>query len=196
MKYFLDTEFVENGSTIDLLSIGIAAEDGRVFYRQNKDAKFKEASDWVWRNVFPHLTHFDMRGARSCSDGVKPMGSLGDRRSQCNGDCPWRSKSEIRDEVREFCNPDKFGKPEFWGYYSAYDWVAFCQLFGAMIHLPKGYPMFCRDLIQWTKDLGNPKLPDQGSSEHSALADALWNKDVWKFLSVISSPAMPGEERL
>ena len=29
MKYWLDTEFMEDGKTIDLLSIGIVREDGR-----------------------------------------------------------------------------------------------------------------------------------------------------------------------
>lgn len=32
MKYFLDTEFHEDGKTIDLISIGIVAEDGREYY--------------------------------------------------------------------------------------------------------------------------------------------------------------------
>jgi hypothetical protein len=29
MRYWLDTEFIEDGKTIDLISIGIVAEDGR-----------------------------------------------------------------------------------------------------------------------------------------------------------------------
>ncbi len=188
MKYFLDTEFIEDGVTIDLLSIALVAEDGRSLYFQNKNAKFKNAGDWVWRNVFPHLDHFDMRGQRSCLE--QTVGSLGDRKSFCSDiKCPWRSSSEIREEVLKFCNQEKYGKPEFWAYYGAYDWVAFCQLFGPMVALPKGFPMFCRDLIQWCKMLGNPKLPEQGESEHGALADAHWNKQVWDFLS--KQPAQP-----
>jgi len=184
VRYFLDSEFIEDGRTIDLLSIALVAEDGRKFYRQHKDAKFKEANDWVWRNVFPRLQHFDMRGDRNCQPSTKS--SMGDKASTCHADdCPWRSRSEIRDEILYFCNQEKYGKPEFWGYYSAYDWVAFCQLFGAMVALPKGYPMFCRDLIQWCKQLGNPELPKQGNDEHGALADALWNKAMWDFLRKI-----------
>lgn len=180
MKYFLDTEFIENGHTIDLLSIALVSDDGRSLYYQHKNAKFKDAGDWVWRNVFPRLNHFDMRGDRSC----QPLsGSLGDKSSTCAAsDCPWRSRWEIRDAVIQFCDQERFGKPEFWGYYSAYDWVAFCQLFGAMVSLPKGYPMFCRDLIQWCKMIGNPELP-KCPGEHGALADALWNKQVWEFLN-------------
>ena len=29
MRYFYDTEFIEDGTTIELVSIGVVAEDGR-----------------------------------------------------------------------------------------------------------------------------------------------------------------------
>jgi hypothetical protein len=32
MKYWMDTEFIERPYTIDLISIGLVAEDGREFY--------------------------------------------------------------------------------------------------------------------------------------------------------------------
>ena len=47
MKYYLDTEFHEykkNGiDTIELISIGIVAEDGREYYAISKDFNLKEA---------------------------------------------------------------------------------------------------------------------------------------------------------
>lgn len=52
-----------------------------------------------------------------------------------------------------------------------------------MIDLPKGFPMYCRDIKQWADDLGNPKLPEQASTEHNALADARWNREAWQFLA-------------
>lgn len=36
----------------------------------------------------------------------------------------------------------------FYAYYADYDWVVFCWLFGRMIDLPKGFPMYCIDLKQ------------------------------------------------
>lgn len=39
-------------------------------------------------------------------------------------------------------------KPEFYAYYADYDWVVFCWLFGSMMNLPKGFPMYCNDLKQ------------------------------------------------
>jgi hypothetical protein len=173
MKYFLDTEFIENGITIDLMSIGIVCEDGRTYYAQNHECKFEKASDWVWRNVFPSLTHFNMNGDRGCNQmekmGHEPLtGKCGDPT------CPWRYHWEIRNEVREFMSIEKFGKPEVWGYYADYDWVVFCQLFGTMMELPKGFPMYCRDLKQLCDSKGNPELPKASTcDDHNALSDAI-----------------------
>jgi hypothetical protein len=80
-------------------------------------------------------------------------------------------------------------KPEFWAYYADYDWVVFAQIFGTMMDLPKGWPMYCRDIKQECDRLGNPKLPEQKSTEHNALADARWNKDAFEFLQRHAAPA-------
>jgi len=182
-NYFLDTEFIEDGKTIDLISIALVCDDGRELYLQNAECNFANASDFVWRNVFPSLKDFDMRGTRSCNQ--QKMTSCSDKLTgKCYNtlECPWRLRFEIRDEVREFCNPEKYGKPVFWGYFADYDWVAFCQLFGTMMHLPKDFPMFCNDIKQLCNSRGNPSLPEQGKGEHNALADAKWNKQAYYFL--------------
>jgi len=158
MKYWYDTEFIEDGKTIDLISIGIVAEDGREYYAINIGCDFSHANQWVRDNVIAHL------------------GPLGNK-----------FKDNIRDDVLAFCDREKYGKPEFWGYYSAYDHVALCQLFGTMMELPKGWPMYTRDIKQLCDSLGNPKLPEQGKGEHHALADARWNRQAWEFLQGIAS---------
>ena len=38
--------------------------------------------------------------------------------------------------------------PIFVGYYSDYDWVLFCSLFGTILDLPDTYPKYCIDLKQ------------------------------------------------
>jgi hypothetical protein len=73
-------------------------------------------------------------------------------------------------------------EPEIWAYYADYDWVALCQLFGTMMQLPKGWPMYCRDIKQLADSVGNPNLPEQDSAEHFALHDAIWAKDTWHWL--------------
>lgn len=160
MKFFIDTEFMEDGSTIDLLSIALVSEDGKSFYAVNEEADHSKANDWVKWNVLPNLL----------------TGS------------PFLAKrSEIRERILWFIAPSK---PEFWGYYADYDWVVFCQLFGKMIDLPKGYPMYCMDLKQWCDMLGNPKLPEQGKGEHHALADARWNHIAWDYLHSLDYKAL------
>lgn len=54
MKMWFDTEFIEDGHTIELISIGVVSEDGRSLYREFHFDEAK-ASDWVRKNVFPHL---------------------------------------------------------------------------------------------------------------------------------------------
>lgn len=155
MRYFIDTEFIESGPSrpIELISIGIVAEDGREFYGVSSEFDPRNASQWVRDNVLSKLE--------------LPAGSF------CE---PIRV---IADRVVAFIGAEK---PEFWGYYADYDWVVFAQSFGTMMDLPKGYPMYCRDIKQLCDDKGNPDLPTQGKGEHNALADARWNKQAYEFL--------------
>lgn len=148
MRFWFDTEFIEDGRTIDLLSIGIVAENGREFYCEF-DVDHRRASPWVKENVIPYL------------HGT-----------------PIYRRTVAANMIQEFCGV----KPELWAYYGAYDWVALCQLFGTMMDLPKGWPMFVRDVKQLCVDVGNPSLPVQGKSEHNALADARWARQAWEFL--------------
>lgn len=111
----------------------------------------------------------------------------------------------------EYYSAQKKSEPkelvEFYAYYGSYDWVAFCWLFGKMIDLPKGFPMYCNDLKQimdekantlnegWDVPISEVKLEDKikhlksfanypkQSNEHNALADAKWNKKLYDFLN-------------
>jgi len=159
MRVYLDTEFIEDGKTIDLLSIGLVREDGATYYAESSEADHSKADDWVKANVLVHL-----KGGEFL-----------------------RTRAQIASEILEFVGE----KPEFWAYYADYDWVALCQLYGRMIHLPKGWPMFCRDIIQLAKSLGNPRLAKQDSAEHHALADAEWNKSTHEFLLKLDEGAQP-----
>ena len=54
-KYFFDTEFIEDGKMIHLLSIGMVREDGATYYAEPAETDRSLASDWVVENVFPGL---------------------------------------------------------------------------------------------------------------------------------------------
>jgi hypothetical protein len=47
MKYWMDTEFIERPYTIDLISIGLVAEDGREFYAESSEVDWTKASHWT-----------------------------------------------------------------------------------------------------------------------------------------------------
>lgn len=155
MRYFIDTEFIERPGTIDLISIGIVDEDGSEFYAESNEVDWDQCNLWVLENVRPHLLPETFA----------------------------MSRSEIAEAVLRFAPAKE--RPEFWGYYADYDWVVFCWLFGTMMDLPDGYPMYCRDLKQWCDSLGNPRLPKQKSGEHHALEDARWNRLAWGYLDEI-----------
>lgn len=147
MKYFFDTEFIEDGKTIDLISIGIVAEDGRTYYAESKDADHSKASQWVKDNVLTKL----------------------------QGGIFVKSRQKIALDIVQFVGE----KPEFWAYYADYDWVSLCQLYGTMMDLPDGWPMYCRDLKQLLDDLGNPKITKQEIGLHNALYDAEWVRNTY-----------------
>lgn len=149
MKVWFDTEFIDDGKTIDLLSVGMIREDGATYYAEPAEADRSRADEWVAANVLPYL----------------------------NG--PVKPRAQIAQEIIEFAGE----APEFWAYYADYDWVVLCQLYGRMVDLPKGWPMFCRDVQQVRAEKGVEELPKMTGTEHNALDDAVWTKAAHKYLS-------------
>jgi hypothetical protein len=182
VKYFLDTEFIEFGHSrpIELISLGMVSDDNRSFYAQvlpRHGGMWLRANDFVARYVYPQLGHFDMGSfERNCIPALAP----GDGR--CSEECPWIRRENLKERILAFVGDEK---PEFWGYYADYDWVVFCQIFGAMIDLPKGWPMYCRDLKQWADSLMHATFPPKPKEacEHNALVDAIWNREAHTALS-------------
>lgn len=184
MKFFLDTEFIEDGKTIDLISLGVVSEDGKEFYVQNLDCDFSRASEWVRRNVLMQLPEFDI-------GPWKPAPKL-DAYLR-NG--VWLRHDEIGTKFLNFIHSaspynyerTKHEKPEFWGWYSDYDWVVVAQLFGPMVLLPKEFPQFCMDIKQMAVMQGNPNVKEAvplPEGVHNALEDAKWNKKVYEWLKL------------
>lgn len=152
MKFFYDTEFLERGAgyPIELVSLGVVAEDGREFFAANSEFVMERATPWLRRHVFPRLPP---RSSRA-----------------------WKSRAAIARALRRFVGNEA---PEFWGYFADYDHVLLCQLFGDMQRLPRGWPMFTRDLEQWRQQIG-VELPRRDDNDaHDALADARWIRSAW-----------------
>lgn len=236
MKYFLDTEFIEafhkpvlgkRRHFIDLISIGIVAEDGREYFAISNEYQYKDASDWVKQNVIMPLyvktvhgdahNHFDVHNfhlhygkstqqitqdiikfVNPFMDGLYSL----DARSQ-----EYKTIHNVKDfkdyNVEWLSDRSEWAQPEFYGYYADYDWVLFCSLFGTMMDLPKGFPMYCKDLKQildgrvrsaYCVGESSPefdaalnrlkrdiRFPEE-CNEHDALEDARWIKKLYEFL--------------
>lgn len=161
MKIYMDWEFLEDGTTIEPISVALVREDGREYYAIFRDMPLDRIMrhDWLRKNVVPSLPIVK-------HDGIRPFRKPFLDRS----DPDVKSTVQIRDEVRRFVVDTP--SVQLWGWYSAYDHVCLAQLFGRMIDLPSGIPMWTNDLRQEVERLGNPPLPEQESSVHNALADA------------------------
>ncbi|GLZ79011.1 3'-5' exoribonuclease [Actinorhabdospora filicis] len=159
-RYFYDCEFIEDGVTIDLVSIGVVDEEGREFYAVSTEFDDRKAIPWVRRNVLDKLP--------SPSDKA------------------WRSRERIRDDLYEFLVAPLRGRAqtrmELWAWYAAYDHVALAQLWGAMPALPRALPRMTKDLKQLWDDLGRPDLPVIEGDQHDALADARHNLARWRVM--------------
>ena len=55
MKYWIDTEFIAHPFILDLVSIGVVAEDGRDFYAESAEVDWAKASPWTLEHVRPQL---------------------------------------------------------------------------------------------------------------------------------------------
>jgi len=149
VRYFYDTEFIEDGRTIELISIGVVAEDGREYYAVSAEFDPEQAGSWVRANVLPKLP--------------PPSSQL------------WRPRWQIRQDLEEFFgvfSVQDTDPIELWAWVGAYDHVALCQLWGAMPDLPQALPRFTRELRQLWEDRGCPRLPPRSRDAHDALVDA------------------------
>jgi hypothetical protein len=215
MKYFIDTEFIEGFHKplfgkrrhfIDLISIGIKCEDGREYYAICNEFDPEDASEWVQENVlYSIMVENGYPKSLSNLHGYMSYDRQAVRDVQAR-----RGKTidQIACEILKFIyDPseslldswlgflDDYYKalhkmnnernPVFYGYYSDYDWVLFCSLFGVMIEKPAGFPMFCIDLKQMMEERGFDKqwkdknCPDP-IGEHNAIVDAEWNFQLFK----------------
>ena len=187
-RFFYDCEFLEDGRTIDLISIGMVADDDREYYAVVSDAPWDRIRrhPWLMQNVAPSLPG---------STPITPFGVPADQPEKAKPGVEWlwgldfldacvKPKWVIANEVRNFLLSGD-GEPELWAWYAAFDHVALAWLWGPMIDLPKGIPMFTKDLKQRTDDLGNPTLPEQAAGEHNALEDARHNAVRARFLDAL-----------
>ena len=171
-----DTEFLDDGSTISPISAGfVRPSDGNTLYVINDDlsviARAVE-NEWMRTNVIAHLpieiTYDADYGA------LRANVAWNEDHPDYNAVVPMDA---FRDRVEDFVL--ETNDPELWAYYASYDHVLLAQLFGPMVELPPGFPMYTMDIKHECVMRGNPELPELPMAEgetrkpHHALFDAM-----------------------
>lgn len=154
MRYFIDTEYVFRNNatfrTIEPLSIGIVAQDGREFYRVN-EVIFRRGI-----NGFPPFVQEHV---------IPVMGATGENS---------RALDTIAADLRAFIGDDT---PEFWGDYAAFDYVVLSIIMGGFDNWPNGWPMYINDLQQEAIPEVASAIPHNALADARAVRDAFdWSR--------------------
>lgn len=200
-NYFLDFEFIEGFEKplfgkrrwfIEMISVGIISEQGAAYYAISRDFDYNKANQWVKDEVITPLyidtIHGDERNRLYSGNFHKVYG---------------KPNKLISQEIMEFVKDTGDSYNGFYGYYSDYDWVLLCSLFGTMMDLPEYFPMYCKDLKQTfdekisaseIRSIGYERAVERlkqktgypkQQNEHNALSDAKWNRELYKWLKTV-----------
>jgi hypothetical protein len=180
-RFGYDTEFIEDGKTIDLISIGIVCEDGREYYAINADMPIHRIREheWLMQNVVPFLPMTQIEIAHKGTS--VPVVDLNDPRV--------KPRKIIAEEVRAFLKSGEHS-PELWAFFGAYDHVVYAQLWGPMSDLPDGMPMRTRDIADAldTFDGWEDRPFQDPEMSHDALADARNVIETLKYIEYAAKP--------
>ncbi|MFF3665494.1 hypothetical protein [Microtetraspora malaysiensis] len=171
-KIFLDTEFLDDGERVMLISLGLVAETSEEYYAVSGDCDIDRvlADPWLRAHVAVHL----------------PLLLHGDR-WEWNITHPdyqhVRPRTRIAADVQAFMARQL--DPEVWAYFSPFDHLNLCQLYGPMNSLPTAVPTFTRDLMQEAQRTAVP-LPLQTAPIHHALADARHDYEIAVSIGLIN----------
>lgn len=188
-RYFIDLEFIEDGKTIQLISIGIVeggTSELNAYRAIDRDCDFTKADRWVRDNVLKPLN------IQIITEGDRLKAVL-PRYQQ-----DFKTKQEIRSDIVNFLNLQESDRTiEIWADYGHYDYVSFCQIFGKMIDLPEGLPFFACDIQSYKvfiEDIARRKgdnleieLPPDLETEgdHDCLKGAISCRQRHEYLSSI-----------
>jgi hypothetical protein len=220
-SYFLMTK-----PTIDLIAIAVVSDDQSTFFGLSNEFNLREAwNRWQPKHGTTEKNYVTIKEYWIRENVLRP---IFDKYNVYNDEFTYdhmewivkefgKSNEEIATELKRFIfsfytAAEKegmargFNLPEFYGYYSAYDHVVMCWLFGVMNNLPKYFPWYTKDLKQ-SLDEVNLKLLQMNSTlvgtispeehlgdlkkfddypsnymEHDCLSDAFFNRDLYVFI--------------
>lgn len=177
-----DLEFVEDGHSIELVSIGVVRVDALPprsapatatgpdveYYAINADISIERLTSrpWLAENVLPHLPTF-----------TREQRYMSQRRTDIDRREPYvKPRRQIAAEVAKFLlDTPGDGSLELWADCGAYDHVCLCwTCWGPMAKKPAAIPDRTNEIRQYAEHLGVPLLnPPVGRGvKHRAIDDA------------------------
>lgn len=152
MQFFIDFEFIEDGKTIEPISVGIASQDGRDLYVEFAETDLTRADDWVKANVAPFLIGGPERMATS-DIARMIVDFVGDEPEFWGyyADYDWVALCRLYGRMIDL-------PPT---------WPMFCLDVKQEAH---------RVGVDLSEAIPPPAI------EHHALADAMWTRDAWRYL--------------
>lgn len=172
-KIFFDTEFTGLHKNTTLISIGLVAETGQVFYAEFNDYDKNQVDEWLNENVISNLLfeappigedeyYTATRSPKNDSADLYKSYSL-----MMRGD----SKMIAKELARWI---DSFGQIEIWSDCLSYDWVLFCDLFGGAFGVPENVYYIPFDICTSFKENGiDPDISREKFAEnHFSLNEA------------------------
>lgn len=180
MKVFFDTEFTGLHQKTTLISIGLVAESGHVFYAELPDWNKGQVTEWIQENVIAHL--LTVTGDYSPIYG-QAIPDLETGKTIC---LLGKERFEVVDYLKRWftsvmeSSPDPDENIEMWSDCLAYDWVLFCQLFDGAMLVPSYIYYIPFDLATLFKvnridpDINREEFAEMryGGPKHNALWDA------------------------
>lgn len=149
-RWFLDTEFNEDGKTIELISLALVPENGEGFEWVSSEFDESKCNDWVKANVLPHLGSY--RAPRdTIAHEVKQVLLAGGHKPEIWGyfcDYDWVVLCWLYGRMVDL--------PKGFPFY--------CLDLKQEMH---------------RLGIKKEELPEQTGVEHNALADARWIRDAW-----------------
>jgi hypothetical protein len=158
MNFYFDTEFIDNGQTIDLISIGMINDNGDTFYRVSSEFDVDAVLEhpWLSDNVWPHIEN-DVAYENTYT------------------------KAEIAKDLLKFV--DGHRHIEFWAFCGAYDFVALRQLFGRGIDGPSWLPFYYNEIQSLARLTNSHIIRTLTDKErHHALKDAKEVKAMYEMI--------------
>jgi hypothetical protein len=181
MQLFLDTEFTSLDRHAQLISIGMCAEDGALFYAEVEGIAPEACTPFVREVVLPLLSghllpRFDE--AEKNSALILGRGNVIQVRQALQ---QWLLERDHHD-----------GKHVVWADVLAWDWILFCDLFGNAFGIPKQIHYIPMDLATWLYAKGidpdtdrtslatiDCQIPPLRLERHHALYDAFLEQAIY-----------------